>query len=131
MIGSLEDRLRAKVRGPWAADVGADDCWIYISRWHSTYGYGRIREGRRGSRHLLAHRVAFELYVGPLAPNEVVRHTCDLPLCCNPRHLRKGTQAENIADKLAAKTRRRFKRRNRRRDLWRDPTPADYFEDAV
>lgn len=28
-------------------------------------------------------------------------HTCDTPLCCNPRHLRLGTQAENIADMIA------------------------------
>ncbi len=27
-----------------------------------------------------------------------LRHSCDRPLCCNPRHLKPGTAADNYAD---------------------------------
>lgn len=30
----------------------------------------------------------------------VVRHTCDVPLCCNPNHLLSGTVKENNDDKM-------------------------------
>lgn len=45
-----------------------------------------------------AHRVAFLLAFGLLPKDRVVMHECDEPLCCNPAHLRLGTQAENMAD---------------------------------
>lgn len=45
-----------------------------------------------------AHRVAFLLAFGILPKDRVVMHDCDTPLCCNPAHLRLGTQAENMAD---------------------------------
>lgn len=70
-------------------------------------GYGHFQAGsrsggvKRGPRQ--AHRVAYELTYGPLAPGKVVRHfVCDNPPCCNPTHLRSGTQADNSADKVAA-----------------------------
>jgi hypothetical protein len=31
----------------------------------------------------------------------LVRHTCDVPACCNPDHLLLGTTADNVADKVA------------------------------
>jgi DNA-binding XRE family transcriptional regulator len=43
-----------------------------------------------------AHRVAYEFGVGPIPDGLFVLHECDNPKCCNPAHLRVGTQAENI-----------------------------------
>ena len=31
-------------------------------------------------------------------PNDILLHTCDNPLCCNPSHLSEGTQSDNMAD---------------------------------
>ena len=31
----------------------------------------------------------------------VVMHLCDNPACCNPIHLRGGTQTQNVLDKVA------------------------------
>lgn len=67
-------------------------CWPWTgNRFPNGYGYFWL-EGK-GKQ---AHRVAFFLVNG-FWP-EVVRHACDNPPCCNPDHLRAGSQQDNIAD---------------------------------
>ena len=43
------------------------------------------------------HRLALELE-DINTTGHYVLHSCDNPCCCNPAHLRLGTQAENMAD---------------------------------
>lgn len=84
-------------------------CWPW-NGYRNLDGYGIVSR-RRGGR-CLAHRYAFEQYVGPIPENSVVLHSCDNPRCCNPAHLSIGTQAENVAD-MIKKGRARFDRRER------------------
>lgn len=49
-----------------------------------------------GGETAYAHRVAYELYVGPIPPGLVVDHLCRVTWCCNPAHLEAVTQGENI-----------------------------------
>lgn len=59
-------------------------------------GYGLICfHGRQ----VYIHRFVFEQTYG-WSP-EVVRHTCDNPSCWNPDHLRGGSHADNVDDKVA------------------------------
>jgi hypothetical protein len=48
-----------------------------------------------------AHRVAWEMFNGPIADGLIVRHKCDNPNCVNPKHLEVGTQKQNMMDASA------------------------------
>lgn len=75
---------------------GPDSCWTWTGLTND-YGYGIFLKQR-------AHRVAFELTHGPIPDGFFVLHSCDNPPCCNPAHLRAGTQKENLQE-MAAKGR--------------------------
>lgn len=94
----LYERLWDRIAGPWFSHVGVDDCWLWMGSWRSRFGYGRLREAGHNGRQLVAHRVVYEQFYDWLAPQEIARHDCDNPLCCNPFHLRSGTYADNTRD---------------------------------
>jgi HNH endonuclease len=71
------------------------ECWPWIAKSKLAYGYGAVNwDGRVQS----AHRLAYELTYGPIAPGLHVLHNCDNPGCCNPNHLRLGSHADNMRD---------------------------------
>lgn len=93
---TTEDRFWAKVdrRGP-------DECWIWTAASSGRPGkkYGRIWAGKRsltgrplGSQ---AHRVAYEMFVGPIPQGLQIDHLCRTTLCVNPAHLEPVTYEEN------------------------------------
>lgn len=61
-------------------------------------GYGRIW---LSGKVRMAHRVAWELANGPIPNGMCVLHKCDQPACVATEHLLLGTQAQNIADRVA------------------------------
>lgn len=81
--------------------VPFSDCHYWMGSVDS-FGYGEIKVDGRIER---AHRVAFRFSRGFVPDRgkdgQLVRHTCDQPLCVNPQHLITGTQADNMADKQA------------------------------
>jgi hypothetical protein len=75
----------------------ADDCWPWQGGL-SAGGYGRFTlEGK----HYQAHRLAWErTYRTRVPKGKLVRHTCRNRLCCNPAHLRLGTQGDDVEAKV-------------------------------
>lgn len=73
------------------------DCWVWTG--YKNRGYGYIHNG---SRPHPAYRVAWELYRGTIPEGLVVRHRCPQRRkdCCNPDHLKIGTQKQNMEDAI-------------------------------
>lgn len=86
---NAEDRLK---HFGWI--VTESGCWEW-SGYRDAAGYGTVGDGNKGE---LAHRIAYETWVGSIPQGKVVRHVCDNPPCINPDHLRAGTQIENMED---------------------------------
>lgn len=76
-------------------------CWLWNRRLDLN-GYGRMSyDGRYG----LAHRVAYQILVGPIPPGMHIDHRCRVRSCVNPEHLRPVTPRENYlnSDSFAAR----------------------------
>ena len=90
---SVEERLLRRIQ---EEDSG---CWVWTGFRSSPQGYGGIKIG--GVR-LVAHRVAYETWVGPIPAGLQLDHLCRNRPCVNPAHLEPVTRQENMRRAYAA-----------------------------
>jgi len=82
-----------------------DRCWNWTGLRNSNgYGRSQITQAKR-QLYRMAHRLAWELMVGPIPQGFALDHRCLNKLCCNPAHLECVTMEEN------------WRRGNRHREL--------------
>lgn len=84
-------------------------CWEW-SGWRQPSGHG---QAFFLGRLMPAHRAVFMALnrLFDLHPDQVVRHKCDNPPCCNPDHLCLGTHSDNMSDCVERKRHVSFTKR--------------------
>jgi len=92
MVGyKAEDRF-------WARVQKTDSCWLWTGAIQDK-GYGRFVDD--DGNHVSAHRFSYKLHHGSIDSDLFALHSCDVPRCVNPEHLRLGTQRQNIRDMMS------------------------------
>lgn len=70
-------------------------CWLWIGS-KDKDGYGTLGvKTAAGWRHVKAHRVSYELFVGPIREGLEPDHLCRVRACVNWAHLEAVTHAQN------------------------------------
>ena len=88
---TLEERFYTKVDAP-----DEDACHLWTAALNNM-GYGVFCvKTSVPKQNRLAHRVAYELAVGPIPDGQVLDHLCRTPRCVNPKHLEPVVQGENV-----------------------------------
>ena len=79
------DRFLSKI------DPAPGPCWMWVGS-RNAKGYGQFFDGKT----VKAHRWAYQFFVGPIPKGLVIDHTCRVPSCVRPDHLRVLSNRTNI-----------------------------------
>ena len=79
----------------WGKVAKTDECWNWTAA--TTYGYGVMGFHESGKhRTVRAHRVSYELLIGPIPEDLVIDHLCRNRACVNPDHMELVTIGTNV-----------------------------------
>lgn len=90
MLMTPQDELRFRFK---IGAERADGCWPWEAALTGP-GYGAFRIN---GQTCYAHRIAYELFIGPIPEGLSLDHLCRNPACVNPAHLEPVTHKENLA----------------------------------
>jgi hypothetical protein len=80
-------RIEGQEERFWAKVAKADGCWLWTGA-KDTSGYGNFQG-------IGAHRIAYQLTVGPIPEGLTIDHLCRVRACVNPVHMEPVTRKEN------------------------------------
>lgn len=95
---NIVDRFVRKIAEPF--DIH-NDCWIWLGG-KTGSGYGKFTD--YGRHQVCAHRVAHELFIGPIPKGYQVDHLCRNRICVRPDHLKAMTAFENGGQRFRDRT---------------------------
>lgn len=76
----------------WNRVTTSDGCWLWNGqKTHNGYGTASLAGTTQ-----MAHRIAYQLLVGPIPEGLTLDHLCKTKLCVRPEHLEPVTLRENI-----------------------------------
>jgi hypothetical protein len=75
-------------------EIKDEGCWMWLAS-RNKDGYGRSTSSE-ASRGRYAHRVIYELLVGPIPEGLTLDHLCRVTSCVNPAHLEPVTWIKNV-----------------------------------
>lgn len=75
----------------WSKVNKTDTCWLWQAGARRGYGAFWL-----SGRQLGAHRIAYEMLIGPVPDDLHLDHLCRTPACVNPAHLEPVTCRENL-----------------------------------
>jgi hypothetical protein len=103
--GTADDIRPSAEERFWSKVDKTDGCWFWTA-YRDRNGYGKFGVGGRAGGMVSAHRVAYEMVVGPIPAGLVLDHLCRNPGCVRPDHLDPVTHAENCRRGVAAEVNR-------------------------
>lgn len=86
MINTLPKRIADKIE-----QITESGCWIWRGRCLPT-GYGISWYDKK---RIYAHRLMYQLFIGPIADTLTIDHLCRVRCCVNPHHMEAVTQGQN------------------------------------
>ena len=91
-IRTLSDADLARRHLLLGSAIDENGCWVWQRHINAGYAFSHFR----GFTTRLAHRVSYEVFVGPIPDGLQLDHLCRNPRCVNPQHLEPVTQGENV-----------------------------------
>ena len=75
--------------------AGETGCWLWTGNTWKGYGQFGVQQSPGKWKQNKAHRIAYELMVGPIPDGLQLDHLCRQPSCVNPAHLEPVTNRVN------------------------------------